>query len=56
MLADSQGEYMAETDSQDNALRSLKYNVIGEPRKNRVPLPRGIKGGKPGAIPNTKVK
>ncbi|XP_061176448.1 sperm-associated antigen 17-like isoform X2 [Saccostrea echinata] len=34
--------------------RSLKVNVLGQPRKNRVPLPAGIKGGRPGAIPNIK--
>ncbi|KAJ8314693.1 hypothetical protein KUTeg_006843 [Tegillarca granosa] len=34
--------------------KSLKVNVIGEPRADPVPIPQGLKGGKPGAIPNTK--
>ncbi|XP_033741247.1 sperm-associated antigen 17-like isoform X1 [Pecten maximus] len=36
--------------------RSLKMDVTGRPRKEAVVLPRGIKGGRPGAIPNTKYK
>lgn len=45
-----------EDDNEELTLtRSLKVNVIGQPRKNRVPLPTGIKGGRPGAIPNIKV-
>ncbi|XP_067675915.1 sperm-associated antigen 17-like [Haliotis asinina] len=32
--------------------RSLKVNVIGEPRKYTVPLPSSIQGGRPGAQPN----
>ncbi|XP_056016112.1 sperm-associated antigen 17-like isoform X11 [Ostrea edulis] len=44
-----------EDDNEELTLtRSLKVNVIGQPRKNRVPLPTGIKGGRPGAIPNIK--
>ncbi|XP_078322362.1 sperm-associated antigen 17-like isoform X1 [Crassostrea virginica] len=34
--------------------KSLKVNVLGQPRKKPVPLPTGIKGGRPGAIPNIK--
>ena len=33
----------------------FKMDVLGQPRKNPVPLPTVIKGGRPGAIPNTKV-
>lgn len=36
--------------------KSLKVNVLGQPRKKPVPLPTGIKGGRPGAIPNIKVR
>lgn len=35
--------------------QSLKMDVLGRPRNKPVPLPAVIKGGKPGAIPNTKV-
>ena len=34
---------------------SFKMDVLGQPRKQPVPLPSVIKGGRPGAIPNTKV-
>ena len=34
---------------------SFKMDVLGQPRKQPVPLPTVIKGGRPGAIPNTKV-
>lgn len=33
---------------------SFKMDVLGQPRKQPVPLPTVIKGGRPGAIPNTK--
>ena len=46
---------MPEGDQELTLTRSLKVDVIGQPRKNPVPIPAGIKGGKPGAIPNTKV-
>lgn len=36
-------------------IRSLKVDVTGRPRRNPVPIPSTIKGGKPGAIPNNKV-
>ncbi|XP_052284814.1 sperm-associated antigen 17-like isoform X3 [Dreissena polymorpha] len=32
----------------------MKMDVLGHPRSKPVPLPTVIKGGKPGAIPNTK--
>lgn len=45
-----------EVDGEELTLtKSLKVNVLGQPRKNPVPLPTGIKGGRPGAIPNIKV-
>lgn len=45
-----------EADGEELTLtKSLKVNVLGQPRKNPVPLPTGIKGGRPGAIPNIKV-
>ncbi|KAL3882261.1 hypothetical protein ACJMK2_028623 [Sinanodonta woodiana] len=34
--------------------RSLKVDVLGKPRKESVPLPSVIKGGRPGAIPNKR--
>lgn len=44
-----------EVDGEELTLtKSLKVNVLGQPRKNPVPLPTGIKGGRPGAIPNIK--
>ncbi|KAL4233858.1 Sperm-associated antigen 17 [Mactra antiquata] len=33
---------------------NIKMDVLGQPRSQPVPLPSVIKGGKPGAIPNTK--
>ena len=35
--------------------RSLYFDVTGEARKDRVKLPSCIRGGKPGALPNTQV-
>ena len=34
---------------------SFKMDVLGQPRRQPVPLPSVIKGGRPGAIPNTRV-
>lgn len=39
---------------QEMVSQSLKMDVLGRPRSKPVPLPAVIKGGKPGAIPNTK--
>ncbi|KAK3098986.1 hypothetical protein FSP39_024961, partial [Pinctada imbricata] len=50
---DSTGE-LPDADRELTLTRSLKVDVLGQPRKNPVRLPAGIKGGKPGAIPNTK--
>ena len=35
--------------------RSLYFDVTGEIRTDRVKLPSCIRGGKPGALPNTQV-
>ena len=35
--------------------RSLYFDVTGEARTDRVKLPSCIRGGKPGALPNTQV-
>jgi hypothetical protein len=43
------------TGEQEMIAQSLKMDVLGRPRNKPVPLPAVIKGGKPGAIPNTKV-
>lgn len=40
---------------QEMASHSFKMDVLGRPRSKPVHLPTVIKGGKPGAIPNTKV-
>ncbi|XP_052809835.1 sperm-associated antigen 17-like isoform X5 [Mya arenaria] len=39
---------------QEMLSQSMKMDVLGRPRNKPVPLPAVIKGGKPGAIPNTK--
>ena len=36
--------------------RSLYFDVTGEARTDRVKLPSCIRGGKPGALPNTQVR
>ena len=41
---------------QEMLSQSLKLDVLGRPRNKPVPLPAVIKGGKPGAIPNSKVQ
>ena len=47
---------MKSTDRELSHHQALRTNVIGEPRSESVPLPTSIKGGRPGAQPNIKVR